>query len=79
MRADVDFMVWQVSYDLADMQRIVRQVKATWGASENNRRAKFYRLTPRGKQQLLREESRWSELVKAIGRVMSPASPSTEE
>ena len=47
--------------------------RAGWrgsGADRGNQRAKFYRLTPEGKQQLLREESRWSELVAAIGRVM---------
>jgi DNA-binding PadR family transcriptional regulator len=39
---------------------------------------KFYRLTPEGKKQLLREESRWTELVNAIARVMKPAT-GTEE
>jgi DNA-binding PadR family transcriptional regulator len=39
--------------------------------TDANQRAKFYRLTPEGKKQLLREESRWAELVAAIGRVMS--------
>ena len=44
-----------------------------WGVSEANQRAKFYRLTPEGKKQLLREESRWTQLVEAISRVMKPA------
>src|SRR4051812_7664270 len=46
---------------------------ARWGQSEANQRAKFYTITPVGKKQLLREESRWNELVRAIGRVMQPA------
>jgi PadR family transcriptional regulator PadR len=54
-------------------------LKAEWGVSQAHQRAKFYRLTPEGKKQLLREESRWAQLVAAIGRVMKPASPSAEE
>ena len=44
-----------------------------WGQTEANQRAKFYRITPEGKRQLLREESRWTELVAAIARIMNPA------
>jgi PadR family transcriptional regulator, regulatory protein PadR len=48
--------------------------------SQSNQRAKFYRLTPEGKKQLAREESRWTQLVNAISRVMKPApAPGTEE
>lgn len=55
-------------------------LKSDWGVSLANQRAKFYRLTPEGKKQLLREESRWTQLVTAIGRVMNPAAaPGTEE
>ena len=49
-----------------------RWVTARWGQTEANQRAKFYRLTPDGKRQLLREASRWTELVNAIGQVMNP-------
>ena len=45
-----------------------------WGTSENNRKAKYYRLTPAGKKQLRAQATRWEELVRAIGRVMKPAS-----
>jgi PadR family transcriptional regulator PadR len=57
------------------LHRLVKRgwLKAEWGVSQSNQRAKFYRLTPEGKKQLLREESRWAQLVKAIGRVMNPA------
>jgi len=48
-------------------------VTGKWGQTDANQRAKFYRLTPEGKKQLLREQSRWSELVNAISRVMKPA------
>jgi DNA-binding PadR family transcriptional regulator len=47
-------------------------VTAKWGQTDANQRAKFYRLTPDGKRQLLREASRWTELVNAIGQVMNP-------
>ena len=41
-----------------------------WGLSENNRKAKFYRLTPEGRRQLVRETSRWRQMTRAIGLVM---------
>jgi PadR family transcriptional regulator PadR len=44
-----------------------------WDLSEANQRAKYYRLTPAGKAQLVREQGRWAQLVRAIGRVMNPA------
>ncbi len=47
-------------------------LKAEWGVSEANQRAKYYRLTPAGKAQLLREQDRWAQLVGAIARVMNP-------
>ena len=45
-------------------------VSSYWGASENNRKAKFYRLTVAGKKQLLRERDRWRQMTRAIGLVM---------
>lgn len=48
-------------------------VSSQWGASENRRRAKFYRLTPSGREELLRENARWTRLAQAIGRVMEGA------
>ena len=53
-------------------------LKAEWGVSEANQRAKFYRLTAAGKAQLVREQDRWSQLVEAIGRIMNPA-PASEK
>lgn len=64
------------------LQRLAKKgwVTAKWGQTDANQRAKFYTLTPKGKQQLLREESRWSELVTAISRVMKAAvAPGTED
>jgi transcriptional regulator len=43
---------------------------AYWGLSENNRKAKFYKLTPAGRKQLVAEAGRWRQMVEAIGRVM---------
>lgn len=48
-------------------------VASFWGTSENNRKAKYYRLTPAGKKMLAAESSRWDQLVHAIGRIMKPA------
>jgi len=63
------------------LQRLAKKgwVTAKWGQTEANQRAKFYRLTPEGKKQLLREESRWTELVNAIAQIMRPAASVTEE
>jgi transcriptional regulator len=43
---------------------------SSWGVSENNRKAKFYKLTAAGRKQLLAEASRWRQMVEAIARVM---------
>src|SRR3954469_14590948 len=53
------------------LHRLVKRgwLKADWGISEANQRAKFYRLTATGKEQLSRERDRWSQLVHAIGRI----------
>ena len=55
-----------------------RLIKRGWityaeGASENNRRANFYRLTAKGRKQLDLETSRWDRLATAIGRILRPA------
>ena len=44
-----------------------------WGTSENNRKAKYYRLAPAGRRHLMRERSRWEALVQAVSRVLGPA------
>ncbi len=48
-------------------------IASSWGTSENNRKARYYRLTPAGRRQLHQESTRWEQLVAAIGRVMEPA------
>jgi PadR family transcriptional regulator PadR len=48
-------------------------IASFWGTSDNNRKAKYYRLTPEGRKQLAAQSSRWEQLVKAIGRIMNPA------
>jgi PadR family transcriptional regulator PadR len=45
-------------------------IASYWGVSDTNRKAKFYKLTAAGRKQLASEESRWSELVNAVGRVL---------
>ncbi len=44
-----------------------------WGTSENNRKAKYYRLTPAGRKQLTAQIKRWERIVGAIGRILKPA------
>jgi PadR family transcriptional regulator len=44
-----------------------------WGPSENNRNARYYKLTAKGRKQLLTETSRWQQLVEAISRVLGRA------
>lgn len=53
--------------------RLVRRglLKATWGISENNQRAKFYELTATGRKRLREETEGWNRLVAAIGEVLS--------
>jgi transcriptional regulator len=48
-------------------------IASFWGTSENNRRARYYRLTPRGRQQLAAQTNRWDELVRAVNRILRPA------
>ncbi len=53
--------------------RLVRQglLKATWGTSENNRRAKFYELTALGRKRLREETEGWNRLAAAIGSALA--------
>lgn len=44
---------------------------AEWGYSENNRRAKYYRLTPLGRRQLATEVSRWTRYTEAVGMILA--------
>ncbi len=48
-------------------------IESEWGVSENNRRAKFYQLTSRGRQQLRAEVSTWERYVEAVNRVLQTA------
>lgn len=57
------------------LHRLAKQgwIQSEWDVTENKQRAKYYRLTAKGKKQLLKEESRWNQMVEAIARVMRPA------
>jgi transcriptional regulator len=76
--------IHQVSRETLDVQqgslypslhRLERRgwIKAKWGVSENNRRAKYYELTRRGREQLDSEADAWKRLVAAVGLVMRTA------
>ena len=76
--------IQQVSQDVLRVQqgslypalhRLERRgwIKAHWGASENNRRAKFYELTRSGRKQLEAETDTWRKLIVAVGHVLDLA------
>ncbi|MGH9664553.1 MAG: PadR family transcriptional regulator [Bryobacteraceae bacterium] len=48
-------------------------IHGEWGASEKNRRAKYYSITPAGRKRLVEETSYWQRLSAVIGRVLAPA------
>ena len=76
--------VQQVSSDVLRIQqgslypalhRLERRgwIKARWGTSENNRKAKFYELTRAGTKQLEKEEESWRKLVAAVAQILESA------
>ena len=52
-------------------------IASFWGTSENNRKARYYRLTPLGRKQLTAETNKWRQLVHAVGRVLRPVDEQT--
>ncbi len=72
-RSDEVLLVEQGSLYPALHRLLKRQwITAEEGTSENNRRAKYYRLTAKGRRQLQRETSKWDTLAGAIARVLRP-------
>ena len=63
------------------LHRLVRQglLSAKDGISENNRKAKYYSLTAKGRRALTAEASKWDRLTRAIGGIMNPAPAQGEE
>jgi transcriptional regulator len=49
-----------------------RLIKSRWGTSENNRRARFYSLTPAGRRQLVEERAQWTLVAGIINRLLAP-------
>jgi PadR family transcriptional regulator, regulatory protein PadR len=57
-----------------------RWIGAKWGVSENNRKARFYALTPKGREQLVEKTGEWQRLTRAMGLILNgSAGASTEE
>ena len=56
------------------LQRLIKQglIAGEDGASENNRKARFYRLTAKGRRKLFAETSKWQRLSEAVGRILTP-------
>ena len=48
-------------------------IRSKWGVSENNRRAKFYTITPRGLRQVTAEADRWTRIAGVVERFLKPA------
>jgi PadR family transcriptional regulator PadR len=48
-------------------------IASFWGTSDNNRKAKYYRLKAEGRKQLVSQTSRWQQVVRAISRILNPA------
>ena len=73
-RSDEAFLVEEGALYPA-LHRLERRgwVDSEWGLSENNRRAKYYRLTPKGRGQLRSEVSLWERYVSAVGKVLGTA------
>src|SRR6476646_12260761 len=57
------------------LQRLEKRgwIKAEWGTSKNNRRARYYELTAAGRRQLVSETGKWNRLASAIGRILTNA------
>ena len=57
------------------LHRLIKQglITARWGTTGNNRRARYYRLTPAGRRHLTAEANRWERLTRAVARVMRMA------
>jgi DNA-binding PadR family transcriptional regulator len=53
-----------------------RWISSSWGASENNRKARFYAITPAGRRQLAREAENWQRISGVIARLLRTAEPS---
>ena len=60
---------------LSRLQRLEKRrfIGAKWGTSDNNRRARFYALTPKGRKELTREQTEWRRIAAAIMRILGPA------
>lgn len=73
-RSELEFLVEEGALYPA-LHRLERRgwVDAEWGLSENNRKAKYYRLTPRGRSQLRAEVTLWERYVSAVGKVLRTA------
>jgi transcriptional regulator len=54
-------------------------IRAKWGVSENNRKARFYSLTPKGGEQLLEKTGEWRRLTRAMGLILDGSGMQVEE
>jgi PadR family transcriptional regulator PadR len=62
------------------LQRLLQEgwIKAEWGVTENNQRAKYYQLTANGRKKLVAETSRWERFAQAVTGVLRPAEETEE-
>ena len=73
-RASEDVLLVEQGSLYPALHRLIKRGRITFedGTSENNRRAKFYRLTAKGRKQLEIETSKWDTLAAAVGRILRP-------
>jgi PadR family transcriptional regulator PadR len=69
-----DYLLVETGSLYPALHRLERKgwVTSEWKQTEANQRAKFYRLTPAGRKQVITEQSRWKELVEAMAGVLNP-------
>jgi len=62
------------------LQRLLQEgwIKAEWGVTENNQRARYYQLTPSGRKKLVAETSRWERFSRAVMAVLRPTEQKEE-
>ena len=79
-QSEVVFLVDHGSLYVA-LQRLEdkKWIRAKWGVSENNRKARFYSLTPKGREQLLEKTGEWRRLTRAMGLILDGSGMQVEE
>jgi transcriptional regulator len=73
-RASLDSLLVDHGSLFPALQRLEKQglIRGAWGTSDNNRRARFYTLSRKGRAQLVKQTSRWERLARAVALILDP-------